>query len=212
MHGSHVRREGRNGSVRKGGKLNIILFLAVAGLLFQGAPLYAQQPFVGQIRIFAGDGAPAGWAFCEGQLLQISENDALFALIGTTYGGDGQTTFGLPDLRGRAIVGPGQGPGLSSYVLGQVGGVETVTLTTNQIPSHTHTISADSLPGSSDGPANLLPAQYPDGIPVYNVNSTTTMNPGVLSSTGGGEPHNNVKPYLAVRYIIALYGIFPARP
>ena len=185
------------------------VFLTVVALTVSGREARAQQAFVGQIRMFAGNFAPAGWMFCEGQVLPIAEYETLFNLIGTTYGGDGISTFALPDLRGRVIVGPGQGSGLSNYTLGQQGGSETVTLTTNQIPQHAHTALADSLPGSSDSPANLLPARYPDAVPVYGANTSGQMNVGGVLPSGGGQPHNNVKPYLAIRYIISLFGIYP---
>lgn len=189
----------------------ILLFILLASPGMFNTNSMAQQPFVGQIRIFAGNFAPVGWMFCEGQLLPISEYETLFNLIGTTYGGDGISTFALPDLRGRVIVGPGQGGGLSNYTLGQQGGSETVTLTTNQIPQHSHAALADSLPGSSDSPANLLPARYPDAVPIYGGNATGQTNTEMVHATGGGQPHNNVKPFLAIRYIISLFGIFPSQ-
>jgi microcystin-dependent protein len=189
----------------------VFIVLALVALLSVRNIATAQNPFVGQIRMFAGNFPPLGWAFCDGQLLNIADNTILFALIGTTYGGDGVTTFALPDLRGRVLIGPGQGPGLSNYVLAQEGGAETVTLTVNQMPQHMHTALADSLPGSSDKPTNLVPALYPDGIPAYGVNPATTMNAGALGNTGGSQPHNNIKPYVAIHYIISLFGIFPSQ-
>ena len=187
------------------------IFLIVLLSLSYNNSAKAQQPFVGQIRIFAGNFAPQGWVFCDGQLLSIAENSVLFALIGTTYGGDGVNTFAVPDLRGRLPIDKGQGPSTSSYVIGQSGGVENVTLTTQQIPSHAHTVSATGNPGSTDKPSNAVPALYPDGIPVDGINISGTMNPASISNTGGSQPHNNVKPYVAVRYIIALFGIFPTQ-
>lgn len=186
------------------------IFLIAFLSLFHNNSVNAQQPFVGQIRIFAGNFAPQGWVFCDGQLLSIADNATLFNLIGTTYGGDGQTTFAVPDLRGRLPIDRGQGPSTSSYILGQSGGVETVTLTTQQIPSHTHTAAAFSYSGSADKPSNTIPALYPDGIPVNGINISGTMNPAAIGNAGGSQPHNNVKPYLAVRYIISLFGIFPS--
>jgi microcystin-dependent protein len=171
----------------------------------------AQTPFLGQIEMFAGNFAPLGWMLCEGQVLPIAENEALFNLIGTTYGGDGVQTFALPDLRGRVIVSAGQGSGLSSYVIGQTGGAETVTLTPSQLPGHTHPVFADSLSGSSDTPAGLVPADAPDGVPSFGANPRIAMQGGAVSNAGGGQPHGNVKPHLAIRYIIAVQGIFPSR-
>jgi microcystin-dependent protein len=171
----------------------------------------AQTPFIGQIQMFAGAFAPAGWMLCEGQTLPIAEYDALFALIGTTYGGDGVQTFALPDLRGRVIISAGQGSGLSSYVVGQQGGAETVTITPGQLPAHAHSLFADSLSGTSDIPSGLVPADGPDGIPSFGVNAVSAMAVSAVSNAGGGQSHNNVKPHLAIRYIIAVQGIFPPR-
>ncbi len=192
-------------------KRTLLTFLFAATFVVSIPDARGQQAFVGQIRMFAGNFAPAGWMFCEGQLLPISQYETLFNLIGTTYGGDGISTFALPDLRGRVIIGPGQGSGLSNYVLGQEGGTESVTLTTNQIPAHSHAAIADSTLGSSDTPTNLLPARYPDSVPAYGSNPTGQMNAAALLPAGGGQPHNNVKPYLAIRYIISLFGIFPTQ-
>jgi microcystin-dependent protein len=172
-------------------------------------PASSQQPFLGQIKIFAGNFAPLGWMFCNGQLLPISEYEALFNLIGTTYGGDGVTTFALPDLRGRVPVHVGQGQGLSSYVLGQSGGSETVALTVNEMPTHSHTFGVSAGQGNSDSPADRVPAEAEDGIPAYAASPTGAMSPGAMKSSGGSQPHNNVKPYLSVNYIIAVEGIFP---
>jgi microcystin-dependent protein len=186
-------------------------------LVFAAVPPEAssQTPFVGQVRIFAGNFAPVGWAFCDGQLLAISQYETLFNLIGTTYGGDGVTTFALPDLRGRVALGTGTGPGLSSYSIGQQGGEETVTLTTSTIPSHNHVIEATQSPGTSASPAGAVPAVAPDGLPAM-------VAPGPVPNdhltgiavipAGGGQAHDNIKPYTAVRFIIALEGIFPSRP
>lgn len=171
----------------------------------------AQTPFIGQIQMFAGTFAPSGWMLCEGQILPISQYDALFALIGTTYGGDGVQTFGLPDLRGRVIVSAGQGGGLSNYIIGQTGGAEAVTITTGQLPAHAHPLFADSLSGTSDTPTGLLIANGPDGIPSFGTDPTGVMAGNAVSNAGGGQAHSNVKPYLAIRYIIAVQGIFPSR-
>lgn len=167
------------------------------------------QPYVGEIRMFGGNFAIAGWAFCDGSLLSIAENETLFQLIGTTYGGDGQVTFGLPDLRGRVPVNQGQGPGLSSYVLAQNGGVENVTLTQNQVPVHTH-IPAASNSGGSDNPANNFWANSTTGKPYSAAPPTVQMNAGTVTATGGSQPHDNMIPFLCVSYIISLFGIFPS--
>ncbi len=165
-------------------------------------------PYVGEIRMFGGNFAPAGWAFCNGQLLAISENDTLFNLIGTTYGGDGQNTFGLPDLRGRVPVHMGQGPGLSSYVIGENGGTESVTLTLSQIPSHSHPALAQSQPGTQSSPANGVWAA--STLNQYSTNNANaTMNAQCLGLAGGSQPHDNMLPFQCVSFIISLYGIYP---
>ena len=176
------------------------------------------QPYVGQIRIFAGNFAPAGWMFCEGQLLPISENEVLFQLIGTTYGGDGQSTFALPDLRGRIPIHQGNG-----FILAETGGAEEITLTVNQIPQHTHTLKGPTVvalgsnAGNSSDPAGNYPAISPGknlysktGRENVNMANQALANSSVLSPTGGSQPHNNMQPYLAVNYIISLFGIFPS--
>jgi microcystin-dependent protein len=155
--------------------------------------------------------APAGWAFCNGQLMAIAENDALFNLIGTTYGGDGQTTFALPNLQGRVPVGQGQGAGLSPYVIGEVTGVESVTLTVNQLPAHLHAYNPPASQGelTSDRPDNNYPAV--GGYYAATSNSGSPMGAPTVGSVGGSQPHNNLQPYLAVNFIISLFGIFPSR-
>jgi microcystin-dependent protein len=168
------------------------------------------NPFIGAVSLFAGNFAPRGWMFCQGQLLAISQYSALFALIGTTYGGDGQVTFGLPDLRGRLPIGQGQGPGLSNYVIGQSLGSETVTLTPNQMPGHSHGVTGNSSPGVS-GPAGATWA-VGSGVAAYGgAASLQAMNATSISSAGGNQPHNNVMPSLALNFIIAVEGIFPSR-
>ena len=164
------------------------------------------QPYVGEIRIFAGNFAPAGWMFCDGQLLPISENATLFQLIGTTYGGDGQSTFALPDLRGRIPVHMGNG-----FTLAETGGVETVTLTVSQIPSHSHPLLATLNAGDQDNPGGEVAAQNA-AVKLY-VESDPTANcgPSTISSTGGSQPHDNFQPYLCVDFIISLFGIFPSQ-
>lgn len=163
------------------------------------------QPYVGEIRIFAGNFPPAGWMFCEGQLLPISENETLFQLIGTTYGGDGQSTFALPDLRGRLPLHQGNG-----FVLAQQGGVETVTLTTQQIPSHTHAMLASTGPGTQNAPAGNVTAASPS-VQLYAADVTdSNLAPTAVGSTGGSQPHDNFQPYLCLDFIISLFGIFPS--
>ena len=166
------------------------------------------QPYVGEIRMFAGNFAPAGWMFCEGQLLPISENETLFQLIGTTYGGDGQSTFALPDLRGRVPIHQGTSQG-TTYQLAETGGVETVTLTVNQTPVHSHALLASTAIPTSSSPADNLTGQsaaklYRSGTP------TVLLNAASLSPTGGSQPHNNFQPYVCVDFIISLFGIFPS--
>ena len=166
------------------------------------------QPFVGEIRMFGGSFAPAGWAFCNGQLLPISENETLFAVIGTTYGGDGETTFALPNLQSRIPVHNGQGSGLSSYILGETGGVEEVTLTVNQIPNHTHPPLAANV-GGSDTPNNNFWGASATGKPYSPAPAAVQMNAQTISPTGGSQPHENMLPFLCVTYIISLFGLFP---
>jgi len=163
--------------------------------------------------MFAGNFAPRGWAFCNGQLLSISQNTALFSILGTTYGGDGRTTFGLPDLRGRVPIQPGQGPGLSNYVLGQKAGTENVTLTQNQLPSHNHAVNAVAEGGNQASPEGNLPAVESTGTSkdYSDAAATSQMNPGMVGNTGGNQPFSVVQPYQCVNYIIALQGIFPSR-
>lgn len=170
-------------------------------------------PYLGEIRMFGGSFAPVGWAFCAGQLLAISENDALFALIGTTYGGDGQSTFALPDLRGRAPVHQGQGPGISqNYTIGETGGVEAVTLTPQQMPTHNHNFNATQEIGQNGQPGNGFFAQVSTGQLYHEpFDPLVALNAGVLQSVGGSQPHENMQPYLAISFIIALEGIFPSQ-
>jgi microcystin-dependent protein len=169
------------------------------------------QPFIGEIRMFAGNFAPAGWMLCQGQLLPISENDALFTLLGTTYGGDGQNTFALPNLSSRVPMHQGTGPGLSTRILGESGGTESVTLTTNQIPNHSH-------PALCVGGTNTGSAASPGGnvwasqasVAVYaNQPPADNMAPGAAAPTGGSQPHDNMIPFLPINFIISLFGIFP---
>jgi microcystin-dependent protein len=167
-------------------------------------------PFVGEIRMFAGSFAPLDWMFCEGQLLPISENETLFTLIGTTYGGDGQQTFGLPDLRGRVPIHMGNGAGLSNRIIGEMSGVETVTLNTNQIPAHSHTFLGTSSTASATSPANNVVAT-PSSIDLYRPTAVpaAAMAANALGVQGGSQPHENMQPFLCVSFIISLFGIFP---
>ncbi len=168
------------------------------------------DPFLGQIVMFGGNFAPRGWALCDGQLLAISQNSALFSILGTTYGGDGRTTFALPDLRGRVPVHAGTGPGLTPYRLGERGGQEAVTLTTAQIPSHTHSLNASTDPANDTNPSGKLPARAAEDTYVTGTPSAT-LSPQAAANTGGNQSHGNVQPYQAVNYIIALQGTFPSR-
>lgn len=163
------------------------------------------QPYVGEIRMFAGNFAPAGWMFCEGQLLPISENETLFQLIGTTYGGDGESTFALPDLRGRVPIHQGNG-----FILAETGGVEEITLTVNQIPAHSHPLLASTGSGSANSPeGNVSGEQTTLNLYIEDVTSVT-LAPQAVASTGGSQPHTNFQPYLCVDFIISLFGIFPS--
>ena len=162
------------------------------------------QPYVGEIRIFAGNFAPAGWMFCDGSILDISQNDTLFNLIGTTYGGDGVSTFALPDLRGRIPLHAGNG-----FTLAETGGAESVTLTQAQIPSHNHAMLASNDIGLMTSPQNNLTGQ--NAAKIYRIGSPTVqLNPASISAAGGSQPHNNFQPYLCVDFIISLFGIFPS--
>jgi microcystin-dependent protein len=169
--------------------------------------------FIGEIRMFGGNFAPVNWALCNGQLVPIDQNAALFNLIGTTYGGDGQTTFALPNLQGRLPL--HMGTGQSSYVIGELGGVESVTLTTNELPAHTHILSASNA-GSVASPANALPGAtstvFSQPAQVYGAAaSLVQFKPTTILPSGGGQPHNNFQPYLCVNFIIALYGVYPSQ-
>ena len=170
------------------------------------------ETFLGEIRMFAGNFAPIGWAFCQGQLLPIAQNQALFSLLGTTYGGNGTTTFALPDLRGRVPVGFGQGPGLSNRVIGEQFGSELVTLNINQMPSHNHTVNAVTTEGNQNLPTNSLPANTKALDKEYSdANANTTMKATMVNPTGGSQPFGVSQPSLGVNFIIALQGIYPSR-
>jgi microcystin-dependent protein len=176
------------------------------------------SPYVGEIRLFAGNFAPQGWNFCDGSLVSISENPVLYQLIGTTYGGDGVNTYALPDLRSRVPLHQGTAPGGASYVIGQRGGVEAVTLTGPQIPSHTHQVQAAAT-GTASTPANTLilssqSSPDPNSPPAYaapNASTLVQLSPAAVANQGGGQPHDNMQPYLALNFIISLFGVFPSQ-
>lgn len=174
------------------------------------------EPFLGEIRMFAGNFAPRGWALCNGQLLSIAQNTALFSILGTTYGGNGQTTFGLPDLRGRLPVSQGQGPGLSMYSLGEITGTENVTLLQTNMPMHNHVINASTNNADQNSPAGAILAQDVDSTGTNaqgytKTTANTTMAPTALSMAGGNVPVSIVQPILVVNFIIALVGVYPSR-
>ena len=169
------------------------------------------EPFVGEIRMFAGNFAPRGWAFCDGQLLAVSQNDALFSLLGTIYGGDGRTTFGLPDVRGRVPIHQGSGPGLSQRRLGSKGGAEHVTLTSNQLPSHSHALMANRKGGEETNPGNGVPAITSNDAYSNDPAIDATFNASAVSNSGGSREHSNLMPTLCIHFIIALVGIYPSR-
>jgi microcystin-dependent protein len=170
------------------------------------------DPFVAEIRIFPFNFAPNGWAFCDGQLLPLSQNTALFSLLGTTYGGDGKSTFALPDLQGGAPMHPGQGPGLSLHDLGEMGGSETVTLLESEVPSHSHQVHATTNPGNLNSPAGGASlARSSGGFAYVTGPADTTLASEALGETGGDQPHNNLQPYLTLNFCIALQGVFPPR-
>lgn len=174
------------------------------------------DPFVAEIRIFAGNFAPTGWATCDGQLLPLSQNTALFSLLGTTYGGNGKSNFALPDLQGRAPMFWGQGPGLSQRDLGETGGSQNVTLLQSEIPAHSHTAKASGVPATNLTPTDGIWAvsgsrRAPSNLYSATASSGNTLAPTALSATGGSQPHNNMPPYLTLTFIIALQGVFPPR-
>jgi len=169
-------------------------------------------PYVGEIRLFAGNFAPAGWMFCQGQTLPISENDILFQLIGTTYGGDGQTTFNLPNLASRVPIHMGTASSGSTYPIGETGGVESVTLTTQQMASHTHAFTGSSSNGTSTNPGNAVLAGSLSSVQPYLQDSVTdAMASAAIGPAGGSQPHDNIQPYLCINFIISLFGVFPSQ-
>jgi microcystin-dependent protein len=173
------------------------------------------SPYIGEIRMFAGSFAPAGWALCAGQLMPISENDALFTLLGTMYGGDGQETFGIPDLRGRVPMHNGQGPGISqNYQMGEMAGVENVTLATQHMPVHNHPVFGSKSIANTNAPLDKVPATT-TGTTIFPYGTdqpTTNLNPAAsLAPVGGNQPHENMQPFLCINFIISLFGIFPTQ-
>jgi microcystin-dependent protein len=168
------------------------------------------EPFIGEIRMFGFNFAPKGWAMCNGQLMPISQNQALFALLGTTYGGDGVQTFALPNLQSRVAIHQGQGPGLSPYTEGQAGGTENTTLNQAQMPAHNHGVQASTHPGRDTDPTGRVLGA--PSAPLYDARSDgAAMNPSMITSVGGSQPFSNIQPYLVVNFCIALQGIFPSR-
>lgn len=169
------------------------------------------NPYLGEIRLFPYNFAPQGWAFCNGQIIPITQNTALFSLIGTFYGGNGSTNFALPDLRGRVAISSGQGPGLSSYVVGEATGFETVTLTAGQLASHAHAVEASAAKATAKSPAGAVPGHTKADDYVAAPDGTTVMNAGMIAPAGGNQPHSNIQPLLVMNYCIAMQGIFPSR-
>ena len=169
------------------------------------------EPFIGEIRIVGFNFAPRGWANCDGQLLSIAQNSALFSLLGTVYGGDGRTTFGLPDLRGRVPVHAGNGPGLSPRAQGQKSGAEQTTLSVANLPSHTHAVKCNSDDGDTDEPQGNFPAKAGGGETIYASGEDAAMSNQMVGNTGGGSAANNMQPFLTVRFVVALVGLFPSR-
>ncbi|MBU8883156.1 tail fiber protein [Kaistella sp. DKR-2] len=187
--------------------LSAVLFLSVTNLKAQGS-----EPFLGQIAFVPYNFAPRNWAECNGQLMSIAQNTALFSLLGTQYGGNGQTNFALPDMRGRVLIGDGSGPGLSPYTMGETGGEESHTLTINEMPAHNHQVNAVTAEGNQNIPTASLPANTKALDKEYsNAAANTQMSPLMINPAGGSQPHENRQPYLVLKCIIALQGIFPSR-
>lgn len=189
--------------------LTSVILLIILFALFTGSSYGQQEGFIGEVKMFAGNFAPRGWAFCEGQLLSISQYQALFSILGTTYGGDGRTTFALPDLRGRVAIHPGTGPGLSPKNLGQQGGSETVTLNAGQLPNHSHQFKTTTDQANSVNPTNSILATPNSDI--YSNKAVNFYMQNVIGKTGGDQPHENMPPYTAINFIICIEGIFPSR-
>jgi len=175
------------------------------------------DPYVGEIRLFAGDFAPRGWLTCDGSVLPVLQYQLLFSIIGNTYGGDGQSSFALPDFSGKAVMGAGQGPGLSNRALGNIVGTETTTLLLNQMPAHSHNVSGSTVSAGNTSTADPTNATWGAesgllGKKPYNSTPNTAMNPLAVGFSGGSQPHNNMQPYLSLTYIICYEGIYPQRP
>jgi microcystin-dependent protein len=185
------------------------VLVAVPALLCADA--YASDPFIGEIKLVGFNFAPRGYAFCDGQLLSISSNSALFALLGTTYGGDGRTTFALPDIRGRSTVHPGTGPGLAQIRHGEKSGNETTALTVGNLPPHNHQIMSTDENGNVERPGNAIPARDPREDQYATGGAVTPMRADMVSNTGSGQPFTNRPPYIGIYHVIALQGIFPSR-
>ncbi len=168
------------------------------------------EPYIGEIRMFAGNFPPNGWAFCDGQIMQISENDTLFNLIGTTYGGDGQETFALPNLQSRVPIHMGSDPSGNSYQLAQAAGTESVTLTTQQIPNHTHPLTASGDTGNAPTPAGNCLSNSNGPTPYIEDVAGSPMNAGAIGPQGGSQPHENCQPFLCINFILSLYGVYPS--
>jgi microcystin-dependent protein len=191
----------------------MVALLAGAALPWRPRPARAEtqgfEQYLGEIKLFALGFAPQGWALCNGQLLPINQNQALFSILGTQYGGDGQVNFALPDLRGRVAIHQGQGPGLSPYSVGQRAGEEAHTLTLAELPAHAHVARASSAVGSAVGPTGQVPARNAAQVPQYAATANTVMATGAISTVGGSQAHSNMQPYLALNYCIALQGVYP---
>ena len=169
------------------------------------------EPYIGEIRMFAGNFAPNGWMFCEGQTLPIAENDALFTLIGTTYGGDGQETFNLPNLASRVPIHMGTGPDGTTYQLAEMAGTEQETLTVQQIPNHTHPLAASTSAGATNSPANKVIAASPSVTIFIEDSPDNQLNPNSVTPAGGSQPHENTQPFLCINFILSLFGVFPSQ-
>ena len=190
----------------------LCLLIAVSCLSVQFAKAQAYEPYLGEIQFVAFNFPPQGWALCDGQLLPISQNTALFSLLGTTYGGDGKSNFALPNMQGNAPMHPGQGPGLSLHDLGETGGSNTVTLLQSEMPAHSHTWTASNQDATDQSPVNELFAGGVGGIAMYAApGSVTQLAPNALNPAGGDQPHNNMMPYLTLNFCIALQGVYPPR-
>ncbi|MBN2236652.1 MAG: phage tail protein [Bacteroidales bacterium] len=190
-----------------------LLLVSISLFLLSHTATFAQQEgFIGEVKMFAGNFAPRGWAICDGSILSIAQNTALFSILGTTYGGDGRTTFALPDLRSRVPVGTGTGPGLSEFRLGSKAGSETVTLSVNQLPAHNHTINAVSTDGNKSNPSGYLPASTKLLDPEYSdASADVQMASSMVGNTGGNQAVNINQPSLTINFIICVQGVFPSR-